>query len=82
MSPFPLYDTGYIEDITKIEKNMKQSKMDYDELPVVACKHCNNLWIENDEVENDVCMRCGTVNELIIYPNIHDYLKTKEDDSE
>ena len=80
MAPFPVFDTGYIEDIKTRIENMEQSKMDFDEMPVAACKHCDNLWIENDEVENDVCMRCGAINELIIYPTIHDYLKAIKDE--
>lgn len=81
LAPFPVYDTEYIKDISNKIKEMEESKIDYDELPVVACKYCNSLHIENDEVENDVCMRCGSINELIIYKNIHDYLNSKEDES-
>lgn len=80
LAPFPVYDTGYIEDISNKIKNMENSKRDYDALPVVACKYCNNLHIENDEVENDICMRCGSVNEIIIYKDIHEYLKSKKDE--
>ena len=57
MAPFPVYDTGYINDVIQTIKNMKVANTNYDELPVAACKYCNTLWIENDEVENDVCMR-------------------------
>ena len=82
MSPFPLFDTG---DIIKLKfkiRNIKMSKIDYDELPVAACKYCNNLHLMPDEVENDVCMRCGAVNDIVIYPNIHEYLKIVEEDEE
>lgn len=76
MAPFPVFDTGYIKDVEQIIKNMEQTNINYDELPVAACKYCNSLWIENDEVENDVCMRCGTVNELVIYKDINSYIET------
>ena len=81
MAPFPVYDTGYIKDVDNRIKNMEKSKIDYDSLPVAACKHCNNLWIENDEVENDICMRCGAINELTHYTDINEYLKSKKDAS-
>jgi len=81
MAPFPVYDTGYVNDVIQTIKNMKVANTNYDELPVAACKYCNTLWIENDEVENDVCMRCGTVNEIIIYKDIEEYLKSKKDAS-
>lgn len=75
MSPFPVYDTEYITDIKTRIKDMEHSKRDYDELPVAACKYCNSLHIENDEADNDICMRCGSVNDIEIYKNIHDYLE-------
>ena len=84
MAPFPVYDTGYVRDVEQRIENMEQAKTNYDELPVAACKYCNSLWVENDEVENDVCMRCGSVNELTIYKDIDDYIErtnTEEDAS-
>lgn len=45
----------------------------YNSLPVAACKHCKSLHIQNDEHENDICMKCGSVNEITIYNNISDY---------
>ena len=73
MAPFPVYDTEYVEAIRKEIKKMKESKFDYDELPVAACKYCNSLHIEVDDVDNDICMRCGSVNEIEIYKNIKEY---------
>jgi len=81
MAPFPVYDTEYVNDVINLINKMENTKIDYDELPVVACKFCNSLYIENDEVENDICMRCGTINELVIYNTIHDYLKAKDDEA-
>ena len=80
MAPFPVYDTEYIEDVNKRIDNMSKSKIDYDNLPVAACKYCNNLHIEQDDVENDICMRCGAVNEIVVYENIFEFLKVKEED--
>ena len=54
------------------------TKIEYDNIPVVACKYCKSLHIQNDELENDICMRCGAVNEIVIYDNIGKYLKENE----
>tara|TARA_R110000772_G_scaffold54130_2_gene123598 strand:+ start:3521 stop:3835 length:315 start_codon:yes stop_codon:yes gene_type:complete len=78
MAPFPVYDTEYVTQIKKKITLMEDKSYDYDEQPVVACKHCRNLFIVVDEVENDVCMRCGAINELTVYADIVEYLNTKE----
>lgn len=78
MSPFPVYDTEYLEMIRKDLKRLKHKNNIYDDAPVTACKYCNNLFIVVDEVENDVCMRCGALNELIIYQDIFEYLTAVE----
>ena len=80
MAPFPVFATEYVEEVNNKIEEMEDSEIDYDKLPVAACKYCNSLYIESDEVENDVCMRCGAVNELIIYSNIDDYIKKVEKD--
>jgi len=80
MAPFPVFGTDYVEYITNKIKEMEESEIDYDALPVVACKYCNNLHILNDEVENDICSRCGSINELIIYKDIFSYLKSQDDE--
>lgn len=54
---------------------MKNPKEQYDELPVASCKYCKKLHIITDEVGNDICMNCGSVNEIEMYDNIHEYLK-------
>lgn len=83
-APFPPYDTEYVEVLrSKINKmNNEKEKFDYDSIPVASCKYCNKLRIKQDEFENDVCLNCGSVNELRIYKTIHDYLKHKEKDFE
>lgn len=58
---------------------INMSKQEYDELSVVACKHCKSLHIENDDLENDICMRCGSVNDIEIYNNIDQYLEKNEE---
>lgn len=78
LAPFPVFSTEYIIDVKDKIIDMEHSKIDYDELPVVACKFCNSLYIETDDVENDVCMRCGAVNDIIIYKDIDDYLEKTE----
>lgn len=75
LAPFPVYDTDWVEDIKNRIKFMKDSKEDYDELPVVACKYCKSLHIVTDEVDNDICFRCGSINDLQEFENIHEYKK-------
>lgn len=77
-APFPVYDTG---DILILRNKMAQleaeEKCNYDELPVVACKNCKSLHIVVDEVDNSICMRCNSINELVEFPNIFEYKKEK-----
>lgn len=77
MAPFPVFSTEYIQDIKDRMDEIIKSKENYDELPVVACKHCKSLYIEVDEEDNDICMKCNSINELIEYKNIHEYMKEK-----
>ena len=75
MAPFPVYDTEYVGAVRNKIKELEDQKEDYDSLPVAACKYCKNLYIEVDELDNNHCMRCGSINDLIIYENIEIYLK-------
>lgn len=81
LAPFPVYGkdlkNDYKKEIHKMEKN---KKIDYDNFPVAACKYCNSLHIRNDEAENDICMSCGSINEITVYDNIYEYLKVVEDE--
>ena len=82
MAPFPFYDSEYVEGIkNKIEEMKQNDYIDYDTIPVAACTYCNSLHIQVDDVSNDHCMRCGTVNEIIIYENIDKYLEVKNNDN-
>lgn len=74
MAPFPVYDTEHVMLIIKKIKIMENDKSsDYDNEPVVACKHCKSLHILNDEIKNDICMKCGSINDTIEYSNIYEY---------
>lgn len=74
LAPFPVYDTEYVENVeNKLKEVMENKDKDYDDEPVVACMYCNSLHIEYDELDNDVCMRCGSVNELREFKNIYEY---------
>lgn len=76
LAPFPVFDSEYVEYIdNKIMSIENENKYDYDEEPVVACKYCNHLTIVMDEDNNDICTRCGSVNELQEFENIFKYLK-------
>ncbi len=80
MAPFPYYDTEYVSDVKNRIKEMENNdKIDYDSIPVAACKYCHKLRIQQDEYDNDVCMNCGSVNELVIYDTIFTYLDKKRE---
>ena len=78
MAPFPVYDTEYVEEVKNIIMKLEnENKIDYNDEPVVACKYCKSLHIVIDEVDNNICMRCGSVNELKEFKNIYDYNQFK-----
>lgn len=75
-TPFPFYDTGYIAYTKEKLKEFKDmAKEEYDKLPVTACKYCKSLFIINDDIENEHCGKCGSVNSTTIYKSISDYLE-------
>lgn len=75
-TPFPVFDTEYVGLLKKeIEVVDNNKDVDYDELPVEACKHCKSLYITVDDEDNGICMRCGSVNEVVTYNNIDEYIK-------
>ena len=73
MSPFPMYDTEYVRNIQQQLEIMEKEKVNYDKLPTAACRYCDSLGIHNDELENDVCLRCGSVNEINIFSDYYAY---------
>lgn len=86
-TPFSIHDSEYIEELNKRLDNLKikiemDSKKDYDKEPVFACKHCGTLVVPNqyevDDDGNEICMRCGSVNEAIEYKNIFEYNKEQK----
>ncbi len=77
MSPFPFYDTEIIKDLKELIRKMKHLENDYDELPVTACKYCKSLYVTTDELDNDICMSCGSINEIETYDTIKEYLNNK-----
>lgn len=86
MAPFPPYDTEWVQEIKNRIKEMEDNKeTNYDDEPVWACKYCKHLDIRIDTdshgVENDVCMRCGSQNEIIKFENIYEYKKFKDGNS-
>jgi|TARA_R110000850_G_scaffold132024_1_gene253063 hypothetical protein len=83
-APFPIFDTEYVgmvkDEINKEHVKINtMTKEEYDELPVVACKGCKRLYIEVDDDDNDICMRCGSINEIKEYKNIHEYREVNKD---
>lgn len=75
MAPFPVFDTEYV-DVVENEIN-KMGDKNYDNEPVDACGTCGSLHIKSDEMGlKNVCMACGTVNDLVKYDNIFEYLET------
>lgn len=53
----------------------KEEGKGYNDIPVVACKYCNSLNIQEDDNGNDLCMRCGAINEINHFSTIEEYLK-------
>jgi hypothetical protein len=57
-------------------------KKDYDKEPVFACKHCSTLVVPNqyevDDDGNEICGRCGSVNDVKEYKNIFEYNKEQK----
>tara|TARA_R110000822_G_scaffold73853_3_gene177567 strand:- start:4609 stop:4863 length:255 start_codon:yes stop_codon:yes gene_type:complete len=82
MSPFPVYDTEYVEAVKITIIHMGDNETDYDSLPVAACKHCKSLHITIDEVQNNHCMRCGSTNDIEMFENIDAYLTAKQDNND
>ena len=76
LAPFNIYDSDYVSDVeNKLKDIMENNKYDYDEDPVEACRHCKSLHIKNDELDNGICFKCGSVNELTTFLNIKEYIK-------
>ena len=75
ITPFPVYDTGFVEEIKlEIMKLENENKINYDDEPVEACRFCKSLNIQYDEDNlNVICMRCGSTNELKVFKTIHEY---------
>jgi len=78
MAPFPVYDTGIVDDLKKYIKLMEREPSEYDKLPVTACTHCKETFILVDELDNDICGRCGAVNEIEIFKDIYEYLDDRD----
>ena len=77
ITPFPVYDTDWVEDVKNKIKEMEENKdHNYDKDSVVACKYCKSLHIITDEYNNDHCGRCGSVNDLEEFENIYKYQKS------
>jgi len=77
LAPFPVYDTGDVLQLKEYIKIMERTPSEYDKIPVTACKHCLETFILVDELDNDICGRCGSVNEITIYKDIFEYLEMK-----
>lgn len=79
MAPFPIFDTEYVQMVEdELNKELNEMNNEYESLPVEACAKCGSLHIESDELElTNVCMRCGSVNDLVKYDTINDYMESK-----
>ena len=72
LAPFPVFDTYYLN---YLKDKLKMEHINYDEEPVVACKHCKNIFIVEDEDGNAHCIKCrNSVNDLEVFKTIFDYL--------
>lgn len=77
-APFAIHDTGYINYLEDNIKDMS-NKDEYNEIPVSSCKYCKSLFILEDELDNEVCGGCGSMNSTVIM-SINEYLE--QDDEE
>lgn len=73
MAPFPVFDTDYVKEIENKIIKMKEDKINYDNEPVLACRYCNNLHIIVDDVDNNICFRCNSVNEIQEFKTIFEW---------
>jgi rRNA maturation endonuclease Nob1 len=48
---------------------------EYNKEPVVACGGCRSLYLKQDDDDNDICMRCGSINDTVAYNDIEVYKK-------
>ena len=83
MNIFPYYDTEWVGDIKNYINKIKMNKdNDYDKEPVFACKHCGTLVVPNqyevDDDGNEICGRCGSINEVTEYKDIFEYNKEQK----
>ena len=76
-APFPVYDTEIVSDLREYIQIMERDRKEFDDLPVIACTHCTDLYIIVDELDNNICGRCGAVNEITLHKNIDEYLEYK-----
>jgi RNase P subunit RPR2 len=71
MAPFPVYDTGIINDIKDL--NMITKKQDYNNVPVTYCKTCLKLHVKDVTFQKDgarnlekavvtYCVDCGNTD--------------------
>ena len=53
--PFNTRDSGIVEDL---HKKLEENAVNYDDEPVTACPHCNDLYLKeiDDKLE---CFNCG-----------------------
>lgn len=76
MSPFPMFDTEYVK---MVKEELLKVKDNYDDLPVHSCGNCGSLHIQVDDMEvNDVCMRCGAANNVVIYEDVYEWKKSNK----
>lgn len=76
MSPFPIYDTEFLENLKMEIDDLQKAETNYDDEEVTFCTHCKSLFIEIDEDTGlNICGRCGSVNETTTLPNIYLYLQ-------
>ena len=75
LAPFPIFDS---EHVKLMKDELRELKQTVDNEPVEACGTCKSLYLVNEDKTHVVCMRCGSVNDVIKYDNIDEYLKTND----
>ncbi len=78
--PFSLRDSGIKEEL---HKKLESNAVRYDNEPVVACPHCNNLHLVDVDGKLE-CFNCGRVvieEEVVVYKSIYHYLNESSNDT-
>ena len=73
LGPFNIRDSGVIEEL---QRKLEENAINYDNEPVVACPHCNSLYLIDIDKALE-CFNCGhevLEKDVRVYRSIKNYL--------